>query len=171
MQHAWEPVLAQGAYCPSGNRAREKRFHSDGAVVHVFQPQGCHAASLHPPHWVHDSSFWIPTQQQHEEQEGFNPQRFEQAVHEWAASPEGADVIHSITLLSEYSEPGTHRRSVCYRIVHRSSTDALCRARSVRLQYSLVQALQGTLGIEPRSYSQLPPADPPEEEEGCQAES
>lgn len=128
-------------YIPTGYRGHtDKGFCVEGALRHVFKFPSPSQPSLHPPHYLHDVSFW------HDEKEEFDEHAFKTIAQRVAG-----DCVHSISCIGQYQPgPDASRVSFCYRLVYWSSWDALSRSRAGRLQQLLRQTMEEEMGVELR---------------------
>ncbi|NXL13477.1 FDXA1 protein, partial [Setophaga kirtlandii] len=92
--------------------------------------------SLYPPSYVHDVSFWLPDGQ------GFD----EVAFHTLARRVSGEMVV-SIQLRDSFQQPGTGRRSLCYRVTFQSCDRALGCREAAEMQLHLREAIQQHLAV------------------------
>lgn len=92
--------------------------------------------SLYPPSYVHDVSFWVPDGEQFDEV----------AFHSLARSV-SAEMIVSIQLRDDFQQPGTGRRSLCYRVTFQSCDRALGCREAAEMQLRLREEMQQQLGV------------------------
>ncbi|XP_038017563.1 ferredoxin-fold anticodon-binding domain-containing protein 1 isoform X2 [Motacilla alba alba] len=92
--------------------------------------------SLYPPSYVHDVSFWLP------DGEDFD----EVAFHTLARRVSGETVV-SIQLRDDFQQPGTGRRSLCYRVTFQSCDRALGCREAAEMQLHLREEIQQHLGV------------------------
>ncbi|KAB1254941.1 Ferredoxin-fold anticodon-binding domain-containing protein 1 [Camelus dromedarius] len=70
--------------------------------------------SLHPPHYVHDISFWIDEKK-----------RFDEVEFHTVARAVSQDTVISIRFLSRFQHPKTEQVSLCYRLTYQTCDKAL----------------------------------------------
>ncbi|OWK55704.1 Ferredoxin-fold anticodon-binding domain-containing protein 1 [Lonchura striata] len=92
--------------------------------------------SLYPPSYVHDVSFWVP------DGEDFD----EVAFHSLARRVSGEMVV-SIQLRDNFQQPGTGRRSLCYRVTFQSCDRALGCREAAEMQLRFREEIQQHLGV------------------------
>ncbi|XP_041269807.1 ferredoxin-fold anticodon-binding domain-containing protein 1 isoform X2 [Onychostruthus taczanowskii] len=92
--------------------------------------------SLYPPSYVHDVSFWLP------DGEDFD----EVAFHSLARRVSGEMVV-SIQLRDNFQQPGTGRRSLCYRVTFQSCDRALGCREAAEMQLHFREEIQQHLGV------------------------
>ncbi|NXU37496.1 FDXA1 protein, partial [Drymodes brunneopygia] len=92
--------------------------------------------SLYPPSYEHDVSFWVP------DGEGFD----EVAFHSLARRVSG-EMVTSIQLRDSFQQPGTGRRSLCYRVTFQSCDRALGCQEAVEMQLRFREEMQHKLGV------------------------
>ncbi|NXF09778.1 FDXA1 protein, partial [Smithornis capensis] len=92
--------------------------------------------SLYPPSYVHDVSFWVPDGEQFDEV----------AFHTIARRVSGEMVI-SIQLRDSFQQPGTGRRSLCYRLTFQSCDRALSCWEAAEMQLHFREQIQQHLGV------------------------
>ncbi|NXO24141.1 FDXA1 protein, partial [Cisticola juncidis] len=92
--------------------------------------------SLYPPSYVHDVSFWVPPGEEFDEV----------AFHTLARRVSGEMVI-SIQLRDSFQQPGTGRRSLCYRVTFQSCDRALGCREAAEMQLHLREEMQQHLGV------------------------
>ncbi|XP_054147472.1 ferredoxin-fold anticodon-binding domain-containing protein 1 [Melozone crissalis] len=92
--------------------------------------------SLYPPSYVHDVSFWLPDGQDFDEV----------AFHSLARRVSGETAV-SIQLRDSFQQPGTGRRSLCYRVTFQSCDRALGSREAAEMQLHLREGLQQHLGV------------------------
>ncbi|NXQ45390.1 FDXA1 protein, partial [Catharus fuscescens] len=92
--------------------------------------------SLYPPSYVHDVSFWLPGGEQ-----------FDEVAFHSLARRVSAETIVSIQLRDDFQQPGTGRRSLCYRVTFQSCDRALGCREAAEMQLRLRQEMQQQLGV------------------------
>ncbi|NXO83359.1 FDXA1 protein, partial [Sitta europaea] len=92
--------------------------------------------SLYPPSYVHDVSFWLRDGEQFDEV----------AFHTLAREVSGETVV-SIQLRDSFQQPGTGRRSLCYRVTFQSCDRALGCRDAAEMQLHLREEMQQQLGV------------------------
>ncbi|NWV54411.1 FDXA1 protein, partial [Daphoenositta chrysoptera] len=92
--------------------------------------------SLYPPSYVHDISFWVPDGEEFDEV----------AFHSLARRVSGETVV-SIRLRDSFQQPGTGRRSLCYRVTFQSCNRALGCREAAGMQLRLREEAQQRLGV------------------------
>ncbi|NXN79947.1 FDXA1 protein, partial [Bombycilla garrulus] len=92
--------------------------------------------SLYPPSYVHDVSFWVPDGEEFDEV----------AFHTLARKVSGETVI-SIELRDNFQQPGTGRRSLCYRVTFQSCDRALSCWEAAEMQLRFREEIQQQLGV------------------------
>ncbi|NWI98198.1 FDXA1 protein, partial [Pitta sordida] len=92
--------------------------------------------SLYPPSYVHDVSFWVPDGEQFDEV----------AFHTLARRVSGETVV-SIQLRDSFQQPGTGRRSLCYRLTFQSCDRALSCREAAEMQLRFREQIRQHLGV------------------------
>ncbi|NWV63007.1 FDXA1 protein, partial [Malurus elegans] len=92
--------------------------------------------SLYPPSYVHDVSFWLPDGEQFDEM----------AFHTLARRVSG-EMIISMQLRDSFQQPGTGRRSLCYRVTFQSCDRALSSREAAEMQLRFRGEMQQQLGV------------------------
>ncbi|XP_066059659.1 ferredoxin-fold anticodon-binding domain-containing protein 1 [Chamaea fasciata] len=92
--------------------------------------------SLYPPSYVHDVSFWLPDGKEFDEV----------AFHSLARRVSGETVV-SIQLKDDFQQPGTGRRSLCYRVTFQSCDRALGCREAAEMQLHFREEIQQQLGV------------------------
>ncbi|NXR60577.1 FDXA1 protein, partial [Rhadina sibilatrix] len=92
--------------------------------------------SLYPPSYVHDVSFWVPDGEEFDEV----------AFHTLARRVSGETVV-SIQLRDNFLQPGTGRRSLCYRVTFQSCDRALGCREAAEMQLHFREEIQHHLGV------------------------
>ncbi|NXU16584.1 FDXA1 protein, partial [Pardalotus punctatus] len=92
--------------------------------------------SIYPPSYVHDVSFWLPDGEQFDEV----------AFHTLARRVSGEMVV-SIQLRDSFQQPGTGRRSLCYRVTFQSCDRALSCREAAEMQLHFREEMQQHLGV------------------------
>ncbi|NWV76080.1 FDXA1 protein, partial [Dasyornis broadbenti] len=92
--------------------------------------------SLYPPSYVHDVSFWVPDREQFDEI----------AFHSLARRVSGEMVV-SVQLRDSFQQPGTGRRSLCYRVTFQSCDRALSGREAAEMQLRFREEIQQQLGV------------------------
>ncbi|NWX35326.1 FDXA1 protein, partial [Notiomystis cincta] len=92
--------------------------------------------SLYPPSYVHDVSFWVP--------EG---QEFDEVAFHTLARRVSGETIVSIQLRDSFQQPGTGRRSLCYRVTFQSCDRALGCREAAEMQLHFREEIQQHLGV------------------------
>ncbi|NXE38196.1 FDXA1 protein, partial [Ptilorrhoa leucosticta] len=92
--------------------------------------------SLYPPSYVHDVSFWVPDGEEFDEV----------AFHTLARRVSGETVV-SIQLRDTFQQPGTGRRSLCYRVTFQSCDRALGCREAAEMQLRFREEIQQQLGV------------------------
>ncbi|NXB74336.1 FDXA1 protein, partial [Donacobius atricapilla] len=92
--------------------------------------------SLYPPSYVHDVSFWVPDGEEFDEV----------AFHTLARRVSGETVI-SIQLRDNFQQPGTGRRSLCYRVTFQCCDRALGCREAAEMQLRFREEIQQHLGV------------------------
>ncbi|NXS33418.1 FDXA1 protein, partial [Pomatostomus ruficeps] len=92
--------------------------------------------SLYPPSYEHDVSFWVPDREEFDEV----------AFHTLARRVSGETIV-SIQLRDSFQQPGTGRRSLCYRVTFQSCDRALGCREAVEMQLRFREEIQQHLGV------------------------
>ncbi|XP_056365642.1 ferredoxin-fold anticodon-binding domain-containing protein 1 [Oenanthe melanoleuca] len=92
--------------------------------------------SLYPPSYVHDVSFWLP-----------DGEEFDEVAFHTLARRVSAEMVVSIQLRDSFQQPGTGRRSLCYRVTFQSCDRALGCREAAEMQLRLREELQQHLGV------------------------
>uniref|UniRef100_A0A8C3P3C7 phenylalanine--tRNA ligase n=1 Tax=Cyanoderma ruficeps TaxID=181631 RepID=A0A8C3P3C7_9PASS len=92
--------------------------------------------SLYPPSYLHDVSFWLADGEEFDEV----------AFHTLARRVSGETVV-SIQLRDNFQQPGTGRRSLCYRVTFQSCDRALGSREAAEMQLRLREEMQQHLGV------------------------
>ncbi|NXM89607.1 FDXA1 protein, partial [Oenanthe oenanthe] len=92
--------------------------------------------SLYPPSYVHDVSFWLP-----------DGEEFDEVAFHTLARRVSAEMVVSIRLRDSFQQPGTGRRSLCYRVTFQSCDRALGSREAAEMQLRLREELQQHLGV------------------------
>ncbi|NWW76809.1 FDXA1 protein, partial [Climacteris rufus] len=92
--------------------------------------------SLYPPSYAHDVSFWVADGEEFDEV----------AFHSLARGVSG-DMVVSIQLRDRFQQPGTGRRSLCYRVTFQCCDRALGCREAAELQLRLRKEMQQHLAV------------------------
>ncbi|NWV33631.1 FDXA1 protein, partial [Grantiella picta] len=92
--------------------------------------------SLYPPSYVHDVSFWVPDGEQ-----------FDEVVFHTLARRVSGEMVVSIQLRDSFQQPGTGRRSLCYRVTFQSCDRALSCREAAEMQLHFREEIQQHLGV------------------------
>ncbi|XP_063034476.1 ferredoxin-fold anticodon-binding domain-containing protein 1 [Melospiza melodia melodia] len=92
--------------------------------------------SLYPPSYVHDVSFWLP-----------DGQDFDEVAFHTLARRVSGEMVVSIQLRDSFQQPGTGRRSLCYRVTFQSCDRALGSREAAEMQLHLREEIQQHLGV------------------------
>ncbi|NXI12431.1 FDXA1 protein, partial [Irena cyanogastra] len=92
--------------------------------------------SLYPPSYVHDVSFWVP-----------DGEEFDEVAFHTLARRVSGEMIVSIQLRDNFQQPGTGRRSLCYRVTFQSCDRALGCREAAEMQLHLREEMQQHLGV------------------------
>ncbi|NWS25082.1 FDXA1 protein, partial [Polioptila caerulea] len=92
--------------------------------------------SLYPPSYEHDVSFWVPDGEEFDEV----------AFHTLARRVSGETVV-SIQLRDNFQQPGTGRRSLCYRVTFQACDRALGCREAAEMQLHFREEMQQHLGV------------------------
>ncbi|XP_074415495.1 ferredoxin-fold anticodon-binding domain-containing protein 1 [Zonotrichia albicollis] len=92
--------------------------------------------SLYPPSYVHDVSFWLP-----------GGQDFDEVAFHTLARRVSGEMVVSIQLRDSFQQPGTGRRSLCYRVTFQACDRALGSREAAEMQLHLREEIQQHLGV------------------------
>ncbi|NXU06481.1 FDXA1 protein, partial [Buphagus erythrorhynchus] len=92
--------------------------------------------SLYPPSYVHDVSFWLP-----------DGEEFDEVAFHTLARRVSAEMVVSIQLRDNFQQPGTGRRSLCYRVTFQSCDRALGCQEAAEMQLHFREEIQQHLGV------------------------
>ncbi|NXR56090.1 FDXA1 protein, partial [Hippolais icterina] len=92
--------------------------------------------SLYPPSYVHDVSFWVP-----------DGVEFDEVAFHTLARRVSGEMVVSIQLRDNFQQPGTGRRSLCYRVTFQSCDRALGSREAAEMQLRLREQIQQHLGV------------------------
>ncbi|NXS24369.1 FDXA1 protein, partial [Mystacornis crossleyi] len=94
------------------------------------------AFSLYPPSYEHDVSFWVP-----------DGEEFDEVAFHTLARRVSGEMVASIQLRDSFQQPGTGRRSLCYRVTFQSCDRALGCREAAEMQLRFRQEIQQRLGV------------------------
>ncbi|NWY43502.1 FDXA1 protein, partial [Sylvia atricapilla] len=92
--------------------------------------------SLYPPSYEHDVSFWLP-----------DGEEFDEVAFHTLAREVSGEMVVSIQLRDSFQQPGTGRRSLCYRVTFQSCDRALGSREAAEMQLHLREEMQQQLGV------------------------
>ncbi|RLV86598.1 hypothetical protein DV515_00015880 [Chloebia gouldiae] len=92
--------------------------------------------SLYPPSYVHDVSFWVP-----------DGEEFDEVAFHTLARTVSGEMVVSIQLRDNFQQPGTGRRSLCYRVTFQSCDRALGCREAAEMQLHFREEIQQHLGV------------------------
>ncbi|NXA04855.1 FDXA1 protein, partial [Sapayoa aenigma] len=92
--------------------------------------------SLYPPSYVHDVSFWVPDGEQ-----------FDEVAFHTIARRVSGEMVVSIQLRDSFQQPGTGRRSLCYRLTFQSCDRALSCREAAEMQLHFREQIHQLLGV------------------------
>ncbi|NWT74759.1 FDXA1 protein, partial [Prunella himalayana] len=92
--------------------------------------------SLYPPSYVHDVSFWVP-----------GGEEFDEVAFHTLARRVSGEMVVSIQLRDDFQQPGTGRRSLCYRVTFQACDRALGSREAAELQLHFREEIQQQLGV------------------------
>ncbi|NWW58906.1 FDXA1 protein, partial [Ifrita kowaldi] len=92
--------------------------------------------SLYPPSYVHDVSFWVP-----------DGEEFDEVAFHTLARRVSGEMVVSIQLRDSFQQPGTGRRSLCYRVTFQSCDRALGCREAAEMQLRFREEMQQCLGV------------------------
>lgn len=92
--------------------------------------------SLYPPSYVHDVSFWLP-----------DGEEFDELAFHTLARRVSGEMVVSIQLRDSFQQPGTGRRSLCYRVTFQSCDRALGCREAAEMQLRFREEMQQHLGV------------------------
>lgn len=92
--------------------------------------------SLYPPSYVHDVSFWVP-----------DGEEFDEVAFHTLARRVSGEMVVSIQLRDSFQQPGTGRRSLCYRVTFQSCDRALGCREAAEMQLRFREEIQQKLGV------------------------
>ncbi|NXC56609.1 FDXA1 protein, partial [Aleadryas rufinucha] len=92
--------------------------------------------SLYPPSYVHDVSFWVP-----------DGEEFDEVAFHTLARRVSGEMVVSIQLRDSFQQPGTGRRSLCYRVTFQSCDRALGCQEAAEMQLRFREDMQQHLGV------------------------
>ncbi|NXD29976.1 FDXA1 protein, partial [Spelaeornis formosus] len=92
--------------------------------------------SFYPPSYVHDISFWVP-----------DGQEFDEVAFHTLARKVSGEMVVSIQLRDNFQQPGTGRRSLCYRVTFQSCDRALGSREAAEMQLHFREEVQQHLGV------------------------
>ncbi|RMB91989.1 hypothetical protein DUI87_31518 [Hirundo rustica rustica] len=92
--------------------------------------------SLYPPSYVHDVSFWVP-----------DGEEFDEVAFHTLARRVSGEMVVSIQLRDNFQQPGTGRRSLCYRLTFQSCDRALGCREAAEMQLQFREEIQQHLGV------------------------
>ncbi|NWV05714.1 FDXA1 protein, partial [Ptilonorhynchus violaceus] len=92
--------------------------------------------SLYPPSYVHDVSFWVP-----------DGEEFDEVAFHTLAREVSGEMVVSIQLRDSFQQPGTGRRSLCYRVTFQSCDRALGCGEAAEMQLRLREEIRQHLGV------------------------
>ncbi|NXS78491.1 FDXA1 protein, partial [Erpornis zantholeuca] len=91
---------------------------------------------LYPPSYVHDVSFWVP-----------DGEEFDEVAFHTLARRVSGEMVVSIQLRDSFQQPGTGRRSLCYRVTFQSCDRALGCREAAEMQLRFREEIQQHLGV------------------------
>ncbi|NXT69140.1 FDXA1 protein, partial [Chaetops frenatus] len=92
--------------------------------------------SLYPPSYVHDVSFWLP-----------DGEEFDEVAFHTLARRVSGEMVVSIQLRDGFQQPGTGRRSLCYRVTFQACDRALGCREAAEMQLRFREEIQQQLGV------------------------
>ncbi|NXN02022.1 FDXA1 protein, partial [Sylvia borin] len=92
--------------------------------------------SLYPPSYEHDVSFWLP-----------DGEEFDEVAFHTLAREVSGEMVVSIQLRDNFQQPGTGRRSLCYRVTFQSCDRALGCREAAEMQLHFREEMQQQLGV------------------------
>ncbi|NWW12839.1 FDXA1 protein, partial [Oreocharis arfaki] len=92
--------------------------------------------SLYPPSYVHDVSFWVP-----------DGEEFDEVAFHTLARRVSGEMVVSVQLRDSFQQPGTGRRSLCYRLTFQSCDRALGCREAAEMQLRFREEIQQHLGV------------------------
>ncbi|NXA65587.1 FDXA1 protein, partial [Mohoua ochrocephala] len=92
--------------------------------------------SLYPPSYVHDVSFWVA-----------DGEEFDEVAFHTLARRVSGEMVISIQLRDSFQQPGTGRRSLCYRVTFQSCDRALGCREAAEMQLRFREEIQQHLGV------------------------
>ncbi|KAM4757414.1 ferredoxin-fold anticodon-binding domain-containing protein 1 [Cyanocitta cristata] len=92
--------------------------------------------SLYPPSYMHDVSFWVP-----------DGEEFDEVAFHTLARRVSGEMVVSIQLRDSFQQPGTGRRSLCYRVTFQSCDRALGCREAAEMQLRFREEMQQHLGV------------------------